>query len=236
MLELINVIKKYHDRTVVNNVSFKVNPGEILGIIGANGAGKSTCAGMIATLIKPDGGQILYKGEDIQKHPAVIRRELGYVPQDIALYETLTGLDNLKFWGQSYGVARAGLQKEAERVSEIIRFNPELLNKRVNEYSGGMKRRLNIGVALMHRPKLVVLDEPTAGIDRASGIQILESIRELGQQGTAVVYIGHYMEEVEEICTHICVLNGGSCVAFGRKGDVLAERGCGSLNELYDNL
>ena len=133
MLELINVSKSYKDQKVVSGLSLTVEKGQVLGLVGANGAGKSTCVSMIATLIKPDEGQILFNGQDIVKDPDAIRRKLGYVPQDIALYETLSGLDNLKFWGKSYGVNKQNMDAEIKRVCDIISFDSTLLKKRVSE-------------------------------------------------------------------------------------------------------
>lgn len=236
MLELKGVTKKYKEKKVVDNLSFSVEGGQVLGLLGANGAGKSTCISMIATLLKPDEGQILFEGEDIVKNPAAIRKNLGYVPQDIALYETLNGLDNLKFWGKSYGVSGDKLKEEIERVCKIISFDETLLKKRVSEYSGGMKRRLNIGVALLHRPSLVVLDEPTTGIDLQSAEQILNAIRELSKAGTAVIYVGHYMEEVESICTHLCIMDKGVCRLYGEKQALIDENGAETLKELYSKV
>lgn len=232
MLELKNVTKKYKGIAVVNEVSFTVDSGQVLGLVGANGAGKSTCVSMIATLQKPDSGEILFNGQNIVKDPDAIRRKLGYVPQDIALYEQLTGIDNLKFWGKSYGVETSELDAEIKRVCGIISFDESLLKKRVKDYSGGMKRRLNIGVALLHRPELVILDEPTTGIDIQSGMQILNAITELRNNGTAVIYVGHYMEEVEQISTHICYLDRGERKAFGTVDEVLKTGGVSSLSEL----
>ncbi len=232
MLELQKVSKKYRGMTAVSELSFNVEPGQVLGIVGANGAGKSTVLQMIATIIRPDSGVILFDGQNIAENPAVIRKAMGFVPQDIALYETLNGLDNLKFWGKSYGVPQKSLKEEIKRVCEIISFDEKLLKKRVSEYSGGMKRRLNIGVALLHRPSLVVLDEPTTGIDMQSGNQILKAIEALRDSGVAVIYVGHYMEEVERISTHICVMNKGKCLACGEKAEVLEQFGSSSLSEL----
>ena len=232
MLELKNVSKKYGKMDAVSNVSFSVDGGQVLGLVGANGAGKSTCVSMIATLTKPDSGTILFEGKDIVHEPEVIRKRLGFVPQDIALYESLSGMDNLKFWGKSYGVASKDLDSEIKRVCEIISFDEEMLKKRVSAYSGGMKRRLNIGVALLHRPKLVILDEPTTGIDIQSGTQILNAIEGLKNQGTAIIYVGHYVEEVERISTHLCFLEQGVCRAFGTVQEVLKQMGKASLSEL----
>lgn len=232
MLELKNVSKKYGKMDAVLGVSFTVSAGQVLGLVGANGAGKSTCVSMIATLNKPDSGTILFEGKDIVKEPDAIRRKLGYVPQDIALYESLSGMDNLKFWGKSYGVSSSDLEEEIKRVCSIISFDEGMLKRRVKDYSGGMKRRLNIGVALLHRPKLVILDEPTTGIDIQSGTQILNAIEGLKKEGTAIIYVGHYVEEVERISTHLCLLEQGRCRAFGTVDEVLEKTGSGSLSEL----
>lgn len=237
MLELINVSKTYRSGKAVDGVSFRVGPGEILGLIGANGAGKSTCVSMIATITKPDSGQILFDGHDIRKEPDAIRSRLGYVPQDIALYEDLTGRDNMKFWGRSYGIHGKALKEAIDEVCRVISFDDDLLKKRVREYSGGMKRRLNIGVALLHRPDLVILDEPTTGIDLNSGKLILDAIEKLRSGGTAVIYVGHYLEEVERLATHICIMDQGRCRAFASKEELL---GSGpdriTLTEAYERL
>ena len=232
MLELKNVTKKYGKMDAVSNVSFSVEGGQVLGLVGHNGAGKSTCVSMIATLLKPDSGTILFEGKDIVKEPDAIRSKLGFVPQDIALYESLSGLDNLKLWRKSYGVSSKNLDDEIKRVCNIISFDETLLKRRVSAYSGGMKRRLNIGVALLHRPKLVILDEPTTGIDIQSGTQILNAIEGLKAQGTAIIYVGHYVEEVERISTHLCFMEQGECKAFGTVKEVLEKTGKSTLSEL----
>ncbi len=217
MLTLENVTKAYRGRTVVDHISFSVNEGEILGVVGANGAGKSTLASMIVTLMKPDSGRILLDGIDTASDPGRVRPYIGYVPQDIALYETLSGMDNLKFWAKANGVRGAGQAARIDEVCRIIRFDSELAARRVSTYSGGMKRRLNIGVALLHRPKLLVLDEPTTGIDMQSRDQILEAVRELADSSVAVIYIGHYIEEIEQVATHLCVMDEGHVRYFGAK-------------------
>ncbi|MCR5332157.1 MAG: ABC transporter ATP-binding protein [Lachnospiraceae bacterium] len=221
MLELKNVSKSYRGFKAVDNVSFAIDGGQTLGVVGANGAGKTTLTSMIATLTKPDSGEILLEGVDLVHDPGSVRPLIGYVPQDIALYETLSGLDNLKFWGRINGVPKALLKERIEQVCRIIRFDDGLLKKRVSEYSGGMKRRLNIGVALLHSPRLVIMDEPTTGIDMQSADQILEAIEELRRSGIAVIYIGHYMEEIERIATHLCVMNAGKVAYFGEKDRIL---------------
>ena len=237
MLELKDVVKNYHGQRVVDGLSFSVDSGQVLGIIGSNGAGKSTCVSMIATLIKPDAGTILYNGEDISRHPDAIRGRMGFVPQEIALYESLTGLDNLKFWGKSYGVPSNRIDDEIERVSGIIGFDRDMLRKRVSECSGGMKRRLNIGVSLLSDPELVVLDEPTTGIDMQSADQILAAIEALRERGKSVIFVGHYMEEVERISTHFCIMEEGKSRAFGEKEELLGSSEPGlTLAQLYKLL
>ena len=229
MLELKDVSKSYRKTKAVDKVSFSVEGGQTLGIVGANGAGKTTLISMIATLLKPDSGQILLDGTDLVGEPDRVRPYIGYVPQDIALYEQLSGLDNMKFWGRAAGVPKDVLSRRIEEVGKIIGFDKKLLKKKVSACSGGMKRRLNIGVALLHSPKLVIMDEPTAGIDMQSGDQILEAIEELRKSGIAIIYVGHYMEEIERIATHLLVMNGGRAVAYGRKEEVLDGKPLGEL-------
>lgn len=233
MLELWNVSKSYRKVRVVDKVTFSVEGGQTLAIVGANGAGKTTLTSMIATLLKPDEGDIVLCGEDLVNHPDRVRPMIGYVPQDIALYETLSGYDNLKFWGKINGVSGRLLKDRIDSVCKMIRFDDTLLKKRVSDYSGGMKRRLNIGVALLHEPKLVIMDEPTTGIDMQSGAQILDAIEELRKNGIAVIFVGHYMEEIERIATHICVMNSGKAAYFGEKEKVLNGR---TLTEVLEDL
>lgn len=238
MLSLIDVNKKYGKNTInaVDHLSFHLGEGEVLGLIGPNGAGKSTTVSMIATLLKPDDGTILFMDQDIVKNPKAIRKRLGYVPQNIALYETLSGNDNLRFWAKAYHVQNEEYVAQYKKVCDIIGFTEEMLNKKVIEYSGGMKRRLNIAVALMHNPKLVILDEPTAGIDIQSRNMILEAIKELSRERVSVLYVGHYMEEVERVCSRICMLNHGKCVLDGELSELLNQddKSPNTLEQLYE--
>lgn len=231
MLDLVDVKKYYEDNKAVDGVSFRVLRGEVLGLIGANGAGKSTTMSMIATLHRPDSGNIYYEGKDMVEHPSLIKRDLGYVPQEIALYPTLSGKDNLKFWGRANHVRGKHLTERIQKVSEIINFSEGDLNKKVYSYSGGMKRRLNIGASLIHEPKLVIMDEPTVGIDVESRNLILKAVNRLKEQGTSIIYAGHYMEEMEKICDKICVMDKGKCVLFGEMKELLADKK--SLEQLY---
>lgn len=220
LLEVKDLKKSFKKIEAVKNISFSVEKGEILGLLGPNGAGKSTTISMISTLIRPDSGSILYKGRDIATSPKTIQRTLGYVPQEIALYPMLSGKENMAFWGRSYGLKGKELKERIELVSEIIGIK-ERLKDRVKSYSGGMKRRLNIGVALLHNPEIIIMDEPTVGIDPQSRNHILDTVLELNRQGMTVIYTSHYMEEVEYLCNRICVMDQGEIIAEGSKTELI---------------
>ena len=230
MLELIGVKKYYKKNRAVDGVSFRVNEGEILGLIGPNGAGKTTTLSMIATLIKPDSGYIYYNGLDVMKMPSLLRKELGYVPQDIALYTSLNGMDNLRFWGRANHIRGKLLKERILEISRIIKLDENTLKKKVVNYSGGMKRRLNIGVALLHNPKLVILDEPTVGLDVEARNTILDTVLELKRKGAAIIYAGHYLEEMERICDTLCILEQGKSILYGAAQELRKDK---KLEQLY---
>lgn len=220
LLETKNLKKYFKKVKAVDGVNLSVKEGECLGFLGPNGAGKSTTISMIATLLKPTEGEVFYKGEDIQKKPKLIQKELGYVPQEIALYPTLSGKDNLKFWGRAYGLRGSELKSRLEEVSDIVGIDERLKDK-VDNYSGGMKRRLNIGAALMGNPKFIIMDEPTVGIDPQSRKFILDTVIDLNKKGVTVLYTSHYMEEVEYLCNRICIMDKGKIIAEGTKGELV---------------
>ncbi len=220
ILETKNLKKYYKKVKAVDGVDLQIQEGECLGFLGPNGAGKSTTISMIATLIKPNEGEVYYKGEDVHKNPKLLQKELGYVPQEIALYPTLSGLDNLKFWGRAYGLKGAKLKSQISKISDIVGIDERLKDK-VKNYSGGMKRRLNIGAALMCDPKLIIMDEPTVGIDPQSRKYILDTVLELNKKGTTVIYTSHYMEEVEYLCDRICIMDKGKIIAKGTKSELV---------------
>src|SRR6056297_94661 len=220
MLEIMNLKKHFNKTKAVDDITFKVEKGEILGLLGPNGAGKSTTISVISTLLKADNGKILYKGVNIEKNPKQIQSELGFVPQEIALYPSLSGYDNLKFWGRIYGLKGDKLKEKIKEVSQIIGIDKRLKD-RVEEYSGGMKRRLNIGSALLHNPEIIILDEPTVGIDPQSRKHILDSVKEINKKGSTVIYTSHYMEEVEYLCDKICIMDEGKIIAQGTKEDLI---------------
>lgn len=226
LLKVDNIKKHFKEVKAVDGISFEVAKGEVLGLLGPNGAGKSTTISMIATLLNPSSGVIYYNGNNIVKSPRSIQKKLGYVPQEIALYPTLSGIENLEFFGRAYGLKGKELKNRINEVSKIIGIKERLKDK-VEKYSGGMKRRINIGVALLHQPKLVIMDEPTVGIDPQSRKHILDTVLDLNKNGMTVIYTSHYMEEVEYLCNKICIMDHGQIIAQGTKEqlvDMISDR------------
>ena len=220
MLKVENLYKNFGNIIAVDGINFEVKRGEVFGLLGPNGAGKSTTISIISTLIPPTKGEILFEGESIFENSKNLRQKLGMVPQDIALYPTLTGYENLVFWGNLYGLKGAELKKRINEVADIIGLNGRLKDK-VEKYSGGMKRRLNIGAALLHHPDLLIMDEPTVGIDPQSRSHILDTVLKLSAQGMTIIYTTHYMEEAEELCTRICIMDEGEIIASGTKQELV---------------
>ncbi len=218
MLKINNLKKVYKGKVVVDIEDMEIKKGDIIGILGPNGAGKSTSISMISTLLKPTEGSIYYQDEDIIKNPTAIRKKLGLVPQELSLYEELSGYDNLKFWASAYHVK--DVDQRIEEVSDIIGLKSKL-NEKVYTYSGGMKRRLNIGVSLMHNPELLIMDEPTVGIDPQSRNHILETVKMLNKKGTTIIYTSHYIDEVEFLCDYIYIMDGGKILLSGYKDEML---------------
>lgn len=220
MLKVENLFKSFANIRAVDGISFEINRGQVFGLLGPNGAGKSTTISVISTLIQPDSGDVLFEGKSILSDSKTLRQKLGVVPQDIALYPTLTGYENLSFWGSVYGLRGEELKKRINEVSDIIGLNGRLKD-RVDKYSGGMKRRLNIGAALLHKPELLIMDEPTVGIDPQSRNHILDTVLELNRQGMTIIYTSHYMEEVEYLCNEICIMDEGRIIASGNKQELI---------------
>ncbi|MBU3216060.1 ABC transporter ATP-binding protein [Clostridium estertheticum] len=220
MLELINLTKKYGEFTANDNISFKVEQGEIFGLLGPNGAGKSTIVSMISTVNPPTRGDIRVDNKSLREKPMEIKKIMGIVPQDIALYEALSAKDNLEFFGCLYGLKGKKLKDRTSEVLDIIELKDKK-DQAVSEFSGGMKRRVNIGIALMNNPKLLILDEPTVGIDPQSRNHILETIKRLNEErGMTVIYTSHYMEEVEYLCKRVAIVDHGKLIALGTKEEL----------------
>lgn len=209
ILQAVGLGISYGKHTVLQDVSFSLREGEILGVAGENGAGKSTLLSLLATIRKPQSGSILFYGKDIRKVKQSYHESLGYVPQEIALFEEMSGLDNLKFFGNSYHVPQKELGERIREICIITKFPEEELKKPVSQYSGGMRRKINIGAALLHRPKLLLLDEPVANLDTKAEEQVLTALKELAEQGTAIVYVGHQMKEMKQLCNSICFIEDG---------------------------
>lgn len=214
LIEAKNLTKKYKNNVAVDGVSFTVKSGEILGILGPNGAGKTTLLSLISTLIKPQQGELYFNKEDIIRKPKAIRPFLGYVPQELALYEMLSVKDNMYFWGGIYGLNRHNIKEEVPEIMEMVGLNDHM-DKRVGRLSGGMKRRLNIAASLIHKPQILVMDEPTVGIDTESRGYIISAIENLKKQGKIVIYTSHYIEEAEHLCDKIMVMKDGKAAAIG---------------------
>ena len=221
LLEVNHLDKSFASHKAVDEVSFQMQAGEILGLLGPNGAGKSTTIQMLAGLVEPDSGSVVLNGKVLNSRGGTDRVELGVVPQDISVYPQLTTRENLKFFGGLYGLRDLELSKRIDEILERVGLK-ERADDQVQHYSGGMKRRLNFGIGLLHRPKLLILDEPTVGVDPQSRSHILEAVRELGKNGVAILYVSHYMEEVQELCQRVAVMDRGKLLVCDRLETMLS--------------
>lgn len=219
IIEVKNLQKSYKNKKALDGISFDVREGEILCFLGPNGAGKSTVINILSTVLDYNGGEILFGGRSLSGNKRRVKESLGIVPQDLALYEELSAESNVRFFASLYGLKGAELRSQTE---EALRF-AGLLDRRgdkVKTFSGGMKRRLNIACAIAHNPKIIIMDEPTVGIDPQSRNHILDSIKDLRKKGATILYTTHYMEEVEEISTRIIIIDKGLIIAEGTKEEL----------------
>lgn len=214
IVKMDQVTKKFGDVTAVDRVSLEIREGEIFGLLGPNGAGKSTAINMITGLLTIDKGSISILGSDVRRDKMTAKSYVGIVPQDIAIYEDLTSLENVKFFASLYGLGGKELEAAALEALEFTGLS-EKKKEFPKSFSGGMKRRLNIACAIAHKPKLIIMDEPTVGIDPQSRNHILQSVKKLNEMGSTIIYTSHYMEEVEEICTRIAIMDRGKVIALG---------------------
>ena len=230
-LRVEGLSKCYGALNAVTGVRFDVRHGEIFGLLGLNGAGKTTLISMLAGEQRPSTGDAVLSGLSIREHHRAVRQLIGVAPQQIALYPMLTAAENLRFFGRMYGVRRAEV---ASRVEELLHFTglQDRRHDRVATYSGGMQRRLNLAIALVHRPKLILLDEPTAGVDPRSREEILKMVRRLRDAGTAVLYTTHYLTEAEGLCDRLGILNQGKLVAVGSLEELFAKVDSSEVIEL----
>jgi ABC-2 type transport system ATP-binding protein len=216
--------RRYGQRLAVDGVGFRVDPAETYGLLGPNGAGKTTTISMVCGLLRRDGGEVTVAGASLDQDPAAVKAAIGYVPQDIALYPDLSGGENLRFWGRMQGLAGRELADRVEDVLQVVGLADRARDK-VADYSGGMQRRLNIAAGLLHRPRLLVLDEPTVGVDPQSRNAILENVEALRGEGTAVLYTTHYMEEAERLCDRVGIIDQGRLIAEGTRRELVARVG-----------
>ena len=219
-IQVRDLHKNFEDVYAVQGVSFDVQAGEIFSLLGPNGAGKSTIISMLACLLEPTQGDALVMGHSILRQPMEVKAAIGVIPQEVALYEDLSARENLNFWGKMYGLRGATLRQRVDEVLEVIGLT-ERQKGRVSKFSGGMKRRLNIGIALLHRPQVIIMDEPTVGIDPQTRRNILDNVKELNQQGMTVLYTTHYMEEAQELSDHIAVMDQGKVIAHGTHDELV---------------
>jgi ABC-2 type transport system ATP-binding protein len=222
VIEVADLRKKYGELTAVDGLTFTARPGEIYGLLGPNGAGKSTTIGCISGLLPPTSGRIRVQGHDVVTDGLAARRSLGVVPQEIALYDEVSATENLRYWGGAYGLGRAELRT---RIPEILELCGLLDRARepVKRFSGGMKRRLNLACGVLHRPRVLLLDEPTAGVDAQSRTRLLDLVRAEAEAGTCVLYTTHYMEEAEQLCDRLAVIDHGRLIAEGTLGELRAQ-------------
>jgi ABC-2 type transport system ATP-binding protein len=221
-VRLRQVVKRYGTKLSVDHLSLTIERGEIFGLLGPNGAGKSTTIKMICGLLRSDQGEIEVDGESVRRHPLDVKSRIGIVPQEIALYDQLTAAEHLRFFGKLYGLRGKQLK---ERIDEALAFVglSGHRNERPGSFSGGMKRRLNIACAIVHQPQLIIMDEPTVGIDPQSRNHILESVRELNRRGATIIYTSHYMEEVEAISSRVGIIDHGRLIALGTIRELLTQ-------------
>ena len=221
VLECAGLTRRFGDRVAVDDISFRIGQGETYGLLGPNGAGKTTTIRLICGLLRRDAGEVAIAGEPMRGAALEAKSKIGYVPQDVALYPDLTAEENLRFFGRLQRLPRRVLAERSADVLELIGLS-DRRRDRVDTFSGGMRRRLNIGVALLHRPSLLILDEPTVGVDPQSRHAILESVASFGGSGMAVLYTTHYMEEAERVCDRIGIVDHGKLIAEGTQRELVA--------------
>lgn len=222
IIETSKLVKRYKNLTAVDKIDLDVREGEVFGLLGPNGAGKSTLIGMLVGTLKISEGSIRVLGKDISRDSSAIKQDIGYVPQDLAFFERLNAYDNVIYWGRLYGLEGPELKAA---VQEALEFTGlwDRRKETSGNFSGGMKRRLNIACAIVHKPKLLFMDEPTVGVDPQSRNSILDSIRKLNHNGTTVIYTSHYMEEVEAICDRVGIIDFGKLIAVGTVDELVTQ-------------
>jgi ABC-2 type transport system ATP-binding protein len=236
MIEVEQLRKSYGDLTAVDGVSFTALPGDIFGLLGPNGAGKTTTIGCISGLVTPTAGRVRVLGHDVVREGTAARQALGVVPQEIALYEDLSALENLAYWGGAQGMRNPRLRERTQQVLELTGLQ-DRAKEPVKRFSGGMKRRLNFACGIVHAPKVLLLDEPTVGVDPQSRVRLLDLVRAQAQAGTTVLYTTHYMEEAESLCSRLAIVDHGKVIAAGTLAELralLADHDLLKLTGVFD--
>jgi ABC-2 type transport system ATP-binding protein len=244
MIRVEDLSKRYGDVRAVDGISFEIERGRIYGLLGPNGAGKTTTLSMLAGLLQPDSGRVLYEETDLYTDPIAVKRKLGVVPQEVALYEELTARENLRFWAGLYGLSGRRLTGAVEVALERVGLTAKA-DVAVKTYSGGMKRRLNLSLGLVHDPAIILMDEPTVGIDPQARERILDVVRGVAAAGATILYTTHYLEEAETLCDRIAIMDHGKILAEGTleelkqmlgEGEVVTVRGTFDADELRGRL
>ncbi|MGB0914810.1 MAG: ABC transporter ATP-binding protein [Crocinitomicaceae bacterium] len=235
-VELISKSFAGKETPAVNNLSFSIAKNETFGLLGPNGAGKTTTISMLCGLFNPSSGSVVVNGFDLSTDLDKVKHQIGVVPQDIALYPTLTGRENLEFYGAMYGVPKNELKQEIDHWLDKLQMSVSA-NKRVETYSGGMKRRINLIAGILHKPELLFLDEPTVGVDVQSRAAIMSHLKELNDSGMTIIYTSHHLEEAEKFCSDLAIIDAGEIIARGEpKALVESHQGCRDLEDVFLKL
>lgn len=221
IVKIEGLTKRFGDVVALDNVDLEIEEGEIYGLLGPNGAGKTTAINIICGLLSIDRGKVFILGREVRKDPDFAKSNIGLVPQDVAIYDDLSAYENVSFFASLYGLKGVRLKESTEMALEFVGLEDKM-KERPSKFSGGMKRRLNIACAIAHKPKIIIMDEPTVGIDPQSRNHILKSIQKLNQMGSTIIYTSHYMEEVETICSRISIMDHGKVIAEGTKDELEA--------------
>lgn len=222
IIKMEDVMKRFGRNLALDSFNLEMSKGEVIGLLGPNGAGKTTCIRAIIGLIPVDNGEITVFDELQDGKNRAIKRRIGYVTQELTIYEEMSAMDNLAFFGSLYGLSKEQIARKIPEVAKVIGLEGRL-HEQSKQFSGGMKRRLNIGCALMHDPELIIMDEPTVGIDPQSRNFILEFVKELASNGTSILYTSHYIEEVEAVASRICIMDQGHTIASGTLPELIAR-------------
>lgn len=237
-VRLQKLTKQYPHSTkrAVSELTFEIEQGAVFGLLGPNGAGKSTTVMMLCGLMRPDAGNISVFGLDVMDNGVDVRNQIGVVPQEIALFPTLTAYENLFYFGRMYGLKASAIRSQINKYLEVFGLSDKK-NKIVSTFSGGMKRRLNLIAALLHQPKLIILDEPTAGVDVQSRNMILSFLETLRSEGTTIIYSSHVLEEAERICSHLGIIDEGKLITAGTRSAIMnSHKDCQNLEQVFLKL